>query len=194
MVVYQMQRSRMHNFPDHYNPASGIPDDMERSMHDSIRAHHEERRSQQQQDYKRKRASRSSSSRGKATNNNNDGVSDVRAIHHMDQSRRKSEIVYNKLNKARETLPSEKSTEFENAINDYIELERVVARYLQQTSDEFGKARTLNTKEARLAQIEKARKAKNDRIDVEKTAREAARDKFNSIRDELDSILQKGEL
>jgi hypothetical protein len=183
----------MHNFPDHYNPGSGLPEDMERSMHDSIRAHHEERRRQQQQDYKRKRASRSSSSRGKATNND-DGVSDVRAIHHMDQSRRKSEIVYNKLNKARGSLDSDKSTEFENAIKGYIELERVVARYLQQTSDEFGKARTLNTKEARLAQIEKARKAKNDRIDLEKSAREAARDKFNSIRDELDSILQKQEL
>lgn len=184
----------MHNFPDHYNPASGLPEDMERSMHDSIRAHHEERRRQQQTEYKRKRSSsRSSSSRGKASGND-DGVSDVRAIHHMDQSRRKSEIVYNKLNKARGSLTDEKISEFEKAINDYIELERVVARYLQQTSDEFGKARTLNTKEARLAQIEKARKAKNDRIDLEKTAREAARDKFNSIRDELDGILQKDEL
>jgi len=185
-----MQRGRMRGFEDRHSP-EGLSEELERSMHDSIRAHHDERRRQHKQEYARRKSSGRTPSAKASAGSEKDGVSDVRAIHHMDQSRRKADILYNKLDKLRGTLAPENIGEFEQLADDYINLERVVARYLQQTSDEFGKARTMNSKEARLAQVEKARLAKQSRIDLEKTAREAARDKFNNIRDSLESLLQQ---
>ena len=150
-------------------------------MHERIRARHEERRERRRMEERDRRRTRSSteSRRGRTSNADIDttGLSDERALYHMEQIGRKSTILTDKLDKFYSLFSSEEHETYRKQVGEYLKLEKVVAGYLQQTSDEFNKAKR---------QIERAKKAKNDRKDDEMAAREAARDKFLSIKTKLD--------
>jgi hypothetical protein len=171
-----------------------LESDYEDRIHDRIRAHHEERRQRRRMDER----GRSRSSRRDETPVDVDtsGLSDERAIYHMTQIGRKSTILTDKLSKFHHAFTSEEHENFRQQVEEYKSLEKVVAGYLQQTADEFNKAKKLNTKEKRLAQIERAKANKNARKDDEKAAREAARDKFLAIKKEIEAKIQtvRGEL
>lgn len=159
--------------------------DYEERIHERIRNHHEERRRQRRLE---DRVPSSKSQRNEAPPDvDTSGLSDERAIYHMTQIARKASIITDKLSRFRGAFSDEEVQKFKQQVEEYKTLERVVAGYLQQTADEFYKAKKMNTKEKRLAQIERAKAAKNLRKDDEKAAREAARDKFLSIKKVVDA-------
>lgn len=161
--------------------------DYEDRIHDRIRAHHEERRQRRRMDDRAGARSRRDET---PVDVDTSGLSDERAIYHMTQIGRKSTILTDKLAKFHHAFTAEEHDNFRQKVEEYKALEKVVAGYLQQTADEFNKAKKLNTKEKRLAQIERAKANKNARKDDEKAAREAARDKFLSIKKEIEAKIQ----
>ncbi len=171
-----------------------LDSEYEDRIHERIRAHHEERRQRRRMD---ERGGRSRSRRDESpVDVDTSGLSDERAIYHMTQIGRKSTILTDKLSKFHHAFTSEEHEQFRQQVEEYKSLEKVVAGYLQQTADEFNKAKKLNTKEKRLAQIERAKANKNARKDDEKAAREEARDKFLAIKKDIEAKIQtvRGEL
>lgn len=174
---------------------TGLPSHYEEMMHERIRARHDERRERRRlEERERYRGGRSASRKSRNSDNAVDvdttGLSDERAIYHMEKIGQKSTILTDKLSRFANVFTAEEHENFRNEVQDYLKLEKVVAGYLQQTSDEFNKAKKLNTKEKRLAQIERAKKAKNDRKDDEMAAREAARDKFLAIKQKMEEKIE----
>ncbi len=164
-----------------------LESDYEDRIQDRIRAHHEERRQRRRMDDRAGARSRRDET---PVDVDTSGLSDERAIYHMTQIGRKSTILTDKLSKFHHAFTTEEHDDFRQKVEEYKALEKVVAGYLQQTADEFNKAKKLNTKEKRLAQIERAKANKNARKEDEKAAREAARDKFLSIKKEIEAKIQ----
>ena len=178
------------------DPETGLPSDYDDMITERIRSRHEDRRDRRRMDdrgdFRRSRSSRNE----RKVDVDTSGLSDERAIYHMEQIGRKSTILTDKLSRFSHAFNSEDQEYFRKQVDEYLKLEKVVAGYLQQTSDDFNKAKKLDTKEKRLAQIERAKKAKNDRKADEMTAREAARDKFLEIKKKIEEKIEshKGEL
>jgi hypothetical protein len=159
---------------------------------EKIKAHHEQRMEAHRA--RARSGSRGSSRKSSTTSNSGVKFSDSRPQHHMNQSGRKADILKMKIGKLSNVLSSEEVDTYNNRINEYLLAEEKIAALLQQTADEFGKARKILNKEERLAYLEKVKKAKQSRIELEKRARDHAREKFFSMNDELDQKINRGEL
>lgn len=160
--------------------------DYDALVEERIRAHQESRRESAKVRYSTRG---SSSSKRKSSKNNKsaDKFSDSRALHQMDQTHRKADILRNKINRASGLFTSEEIDNFHQRIQQYIDAEEKVAHSLQATSDDYNKARSMRDKESRLKHLEGAKVRKQDRHKDEYNLREIARQIFFTLNDELDA-------
>lgn len=110
------------------------------------------------------------------------GLSDERAVYHMEQSHRKSGILHHKLSLGEGTFRQEELTNYRDLIDQYLQLEKIVATFLQKTSEDYEKARTISDREERKQYLESVKAAWDLRKPQEKAARDAARDAFLRIK------------
>jgi hypothetical protein len=160
-------------------------DDYQDRIHDRMRSHREERY------HSRRLEDRSGTSRHleDVPPIDTSGLSDERAIYHMTQISRKGTIITDKFARFPAAFTSAEVDQFTGLLEEYKVLEKVVAGYLQQTADEFNKARKMKTKDQRLAQIERAKSGKHARKDDESMAREAARLKWVALKQAVDKVV-----
>lgn len=118
------------------------------------------------------------------------GLSDERAVYHMEQSQKKASILTHKLAKGEGYFLMEEHTNYQNMIQRFLELEKVVATYLQKTSEDYARARTFTDKAERTSYIESVKAAWDLRKPQEKMARDAARESFLQIKKTMEGHLQ----
>jgi len=118
------------------------------------------------------------------------GLSDERALYHMEQSHKKASILTHKLSKGEGFFSMEEQMSYKNMIQRFLELEKVVATYLQKTSEDYARARTITDKEERSKYLESVKAAWDLRKPQEKMARDAARESFLQIKKALEGHLQ----
>lgn len=118
------------------------------------------------------------------------GLSDERAIYHMEQSHRKSGILHHKLSLGEGTFHQEELTNYYDLIDQYLQLEKIVATFLQKTSEDYEKARSIGDRDTRKQYLESVKAAWDLRKPQEKAARDAARDAFLRIKHILEGHLQ----
>lgn len=151
-----------------------------------MEAHHQrmkdEMKKRQESRYEELRNRKTQRKKNRDVNFKSDTITDERAVHYMTQSHRKANILKDKLQKSYSAFSSEQHSNFQDLISEYLRLEEIAASYIQQTADEFSKARTMPNKDDRLRYLEKVKAAKASRRETEKAAREAARDKYLQIR------------
>lgn len=152
-------------------------------IQERIKAHQDARRQSS-----RVRYSSSSNKKGNKNNKSSSKFSDSRALHQMDQTHRKADILRNKINRGSGygLFTSEEIETFHQRIQQYIEAEEKVAASLQATADDYNKARSMRDKEKRLKHLEGAKGRKQDRHKDEYNLREISRQFFFSLNDELD--------
>jgi len=160
--------------------------DYDGMIQDRIKAHQEERRQAHKQRYTSSRGGRSSKG-GKGQPSSK--FSDSRALHQMDQSNRKADILRNKIQRGSSLFLLSEIDAYNKRVTEYLEQEEKVASLLQQTSDDYNKARSMRDKDARLNHIEGAKARKQKRHEEEHAQREISRQKFFSLNDELDARL-----
>jgi hypothetical protein len=117
------------------------------------------------------------------------GLSDERALHHMSQSKKKAGILQHKLNRGEGTFHQEELLNYQHLVEKYLQLEKIVATFLQKTSEDYEKARSIRDKTQRKQYLESVKAAWDTRKPQEKAAREAARDSFLQIKHMLDGHL-----
>lgn len=118
------------------------------------------------------------------------GLSDERAVYHMEQSHRKSGILHHKLSLGEGTFHQEELTNYYDLIDQYLQLEKIVATFLQKTSEDYEKARSIGDRDDRKQYLESVKAAWDLRKPQEKAARDAARDAFLRIKHILEGHLQ----
>lgn len=118
------------------------------------------------------------------------GLSDERAVYHMEQSHRKSGILHHKLGLAEGTFHQEELTNYHDLIDQYLQLEKIVATFLQKTSEDYEKARSISDRDDRKEYLESVKAAWDLRKPQEKVARDAARDAFLRIKNLLEGHLE----
>lgn len=117
------------------------------------------------------------------------GLSDERSIYHMEQSHKKSGILHHKLSKGEGTFTQEELTNYHDLIEQYLQLEKIVATFLQKTSEDYEKARSISDREERQQYLSNVKAAWDLRKPQEKAARDAARDSFLQIKNMLEGHL-----
>lgn len=110
------------------------------------------------------------------------GLSDERAVYHMEQSHRKSGILHHKLSLAEGTFRQEELTNYHDMIEQYLQLEKIVATFLQKTSEDYERARSISDRDERKQYLDSVKAAWDLRKPQEKVARDAARDAFLQIK------------
>lgn len=117
------------------------------------------------------------------------GLSDERAVYHMEQSHKKSGILHHKLSRGEGTFRQEELTNYHDMIEQYLQLEKIEATFLQKTSEDYEKARTIADKDTRKRYLESVKEAWDLRKPQEKAARDAARDAFLQIKKMMEGHL-----
>jgi hypothetical protein len=118
------------------------------------------------------------------------GLSDERSIYHMEQSHRKSGILHHKLSLGEGTFRQEELTNYYDLIEQYLQLEKIVATFLQKTSEDYEKARSIADRDERKQYLESVKAAWDLRKPQEKAARDAARDAFLQIKHMMEGHIE----
>lgn len=143
-----------------------------------------------------RRGNRGSKKRGRSIveKHHVEGLVDEGALHSIQQSSDKAYILKNRLAKAGSRVTTEQIADIESDLEEYMQLERVVAFNRQDTTKMYHDAKEIDDKDERRSYLDGLKETKEERKVKDKAARDVAREKYLSIKAKVDALLNHGEL
>lgn len=123
-----------------------------------------------------------------------EGLIDEGALHSIQQSSDKAYILKNRLAKAGSKVSTEQVADIESELEEYMQLERIVAFNRQDTTKMYHDAKDIEDKDERRSYLDGLKETKDERKVKDKAARDVAREKYLSIKTKVDALLNHGEL
>jgi hypothetical protein len=122
------------------------------------------------------------------------GLTDEGALHHIQQSSDKAFILKQRLSKGGSQVTEEALERVYQDLEDYMQLERVVAFNRQNLSKKYHAAKEIDSKEERRSYLDGLKAKREEQRDIDKAARDVAREKYLAIKAVVDELLTKKEL